>query len=83
MREAIKILTTPIAVAVHPAGCNPIFGDQATHVVVDDYAGGPFIVIRQFGDHIKEGEVRLDMDELEAVVSAARQLIAAQTAEAK
>ena len=70
-----RIRTTPISVAVHPAGENPTLGDQSTHVLVDDEGGGAFIVLRQCNDYIKPGEVLLDMDELEAVVIAARALI--------
>jgi len=70
-----RIRTTPISVAVHPAGQSPIYGEQAIHVLVDDESGGPFIVLRQCNDYIKPGEVRMDMDELEAVVIAARALI--------
>ena len=69
---------TPIGMSVHLPDESPIFGDDATHVLIDDDAAGPFIVLRQFGTEAKVGEVRLDIAELEAVLRAARRLIRAQ-----
>lgn len=73
-----RLRTTPLGVAIHPHDQSPVYGTQATQVMIDDEAGGPFIVLRQFNDYIKPGEIRLDMDELEAVVRAARRLMKAQ-----
>lgn len=78
---AIKV--TPITVSVHRADKNPVYGEGITHVSVDDDAGGAYIVLRQF-DLLAENEpvsVKLDLDELEAVTQAARDLIAAQPKE--
>ena len=72
---------TPIGMAVHLQDESPIFGEHATHVLIDDEAAGPFIVLRQFGEESKVGEVRLDIEELEAVLRAARRLIRAQPKE--
>lgn len=66
---------TIIAIAVHPPGDNPIYGETATHVILEDEAAGPFIVLRQSFDGIKPGEVRLDLEELAAVYDAAKRLI--------
>jgi len=73
-----KRIATPIAVAVHIQGESPVFGDSSTQVLVDDEAGGPFIVLRQCNSSTKPGEVRLDMDELELVIRVARRLMKAQ-----
>lgn len=72
-----KYLSTPLSTSIHRPGQNPIFGECSTHVTVDDDAGGPFIVLRQCDDNIKPGKVRLDMEELEAVLKAARKLMKA------
>jgi hypothetical protein len=77
--SALKI--TPIGMSVHLPDESPIFGEDATHVIVDDDAAGPFIVLRQFTDNSKLGEVRLDIAELEAVLRAARRLLRAQPKE--
>lgn len=75
----MKRATTPIAYAVHVHGTSAVFDDSVTKVMVDDDAAGPYIVLQQMGREAnKAGEVRLDMDELEAVVRAARRLIRAQ-----
>jgi hypothetical protein len=69
-----EILITPIKVAVHRKDDNPIFGENVIHVSVDDEAAGPFIVLESNAGHA-DG-LRIDQDELEAAVVAARQLIA-------
>ena len=61
--------------AVHRDDSNPIYGEQTTHVSVEDEAGGAFIVLRQFSDHPKLGEVRLEMDELETILRVSRRLM--------
>ena len=74
-----KRATTPIGYSVHVHGTSAVFDDSVTQVLVDDDAAGPYIVLKQSGREAnKAGEVRLDMDELEAVVRAARRLIRAQ-----
>jgi hypothetical protein len=72
---------TPIGMSVHMPDESPIFGDSSTHVMVDDDAAGPYLVLRQYGNERKVGEVRLDIDELESVMRAARRLIRAQPRE--
>ena len=74
---------TPIGMAVHLPDESPIYGESTIHVLVEDEAGGAFIVLRQVasdGEDMKPGEVRLDLEELEAVMRAARRLIRAQPA---
>ena len=36
---------TILTISVHPEGDNPVFSETATHVSIDDHAGGPFLVI--------------------------------------
>lgn len=54
--------------------CNPIFGEQAVHLTIEDEAGGPFFSIRT-----SEGEVKLDPEELEFIAAEARRLIQQRT----
>lgn len=68
---------TPIAVAIHPEGENAVFSNATTHVMIEDEAGGGFIVLRQFGDDAKPGEVRLEMGELRVIAQQAQKLLAA------
>ena len=67
------IKTTSIKKAIHVAGNNPISGDVAVHVSVEDEGGGAFLVIETVED---DGKIRIDLDELEAVLVAAREMIA-------
>ena len=70
-----EILTTTIKVAIHRRGTNPIFGEGVVHVSVEDETGGPFIVLESDDDN--SGGLRIDMEELEAAVVAARMMIGA------
>ncbi len=72
----MSFVVTPIAVSVHARGQSPIFGEGVTHVIVDDEAAGPFLRLKQADS--EKGEVCLDINELEAIVIAARKLIKAQ-----
>lgn len=69
-----EVIITPIKVALHRKADNPIFGENVIHVSVEDEAAGPFIVIESNAGYA-DG-LRIDSDELEAAVVAARQLIA-------
>ena len=69
-----KLLITPLKVSVHRRGDNPVYGDGAIKVTVEDDGCGPFIVLDS-NEEMKDG-LRIDMDELEVVTAAARKLIA-------
>lgn len=63
------VVTTPISVAVHYKQINPIFGEGATLVSLED-EGGAFISLVQEGVSL-----RFDLEELEKIVEVARGLI--------
>lgn len=67
-----EIRTTLMALSVHDEGDNPIFGESAIHVSLDDEAGGAFIVIHEIATDQK---IRIDLEQLELVVVEARKLI--------
>ena len=71
-----EIKITTISVSVHRAEMNPIFGEGVTRVSLDDDAAGPFVVLRQDGEKLENGEIRIDIEELRAVTEAAEKLIA-------
>jgi hypothetical protein len=66
---------TPIGASIHQHDVNPLYGEGVTHVLLEDDAAGAYILLKQADEHSKVGEVRLNMDELELVVKAARELI--------
>ena len=70
-----KYATTTLKVAVHREDVNPVFGEGVTYVIVDDEAGGPFLVIEQHDDVARPGAVRLDYEEFMAVAEAAKMLM--------
>jgi hypothetical protein len=70
----MKYTQTIKTIIVHPKG-EPLFDESATHVAIDDEGGGHYLILTQFPDDPEPGQVRLDSDELEAVYSAAKQLL--------
>lgn len=65
---------TILKISVHPEGDNPVFSETATHVSIDDRAGGPFLVIEQSRDDTDNGKIDVDFEEFDAIVEAAQQL---------
>lgn len=59
-------MMTTTAIAIHPAGESPIYGEMTTTVSLDDEAAGPFLVLKQ-----EKGEVRICFDEWREVQNAA------------
>lgn len=67
--------TTILQVSIHREDSNPVFGEGNTYVSVDDEAGGPFVVIEQHDDQSTTGKIRVDYQELEPIVEAAKMLM--------
>lgn len=72
--EQGKIVATPLKLAVHRVGVNPVYGESAVTVEVDDEGGGPYVILNANNGVDADG-MRIDLDELEAVTDAARSLI--------
>jgi hypothetical protein len=68
-----ECVITPMSVSVHRKSHSPVFGESAIQVTVDDESGGAFLRIKN-NDGI---DFSCDLDELEMVLVAARQLISA------
>ena len=67
--------TIPLKYSVFYKDVNPIFGEQTTHISIDDDAAGAFVVLEQCTD---EGQqtIRLDLPEFEELLRLATKLIA-------
>ena len=65
---------TILKISVHPEGDNPVFSETATHVSIDDHAGGPFLVIEQSRDDTGNGKVIINFDEFDAIIDAVKLL---------
>lgn len=63
-------MMTITAIAIHPAGENPIYGELTITVSLDDEAAGPFLVLKQ-----ESGEVRICFDEWTEVQAAVQTLL--------
>ena len=73
----IKYQSTTLSVAIHRPADSPICGDFVTNIRVDDEGGGPFIALSQSEYRGRpEGEIWIDTEELELIVSEARKLLA-------
>jgi hypothetical protein len=68
--------TIPLKYSVFGKNDNPIFGEFATHISIDDEAAGGFIVLEQFPDDGHQ-KIKLDLPELEEILRLANKLIAA------
>ena len=67
----IGLLTTITAMAIHPAHSSPVFGEMTTRITLNDEAAGPFFEITQ-----EEHTIRLEVDELRALLAAAETMLA-------
>ena len=63
-----------LTISVHPEGDNPVFSETATHVSIDDHAGGPFLVIEQSRDDTDNGKIIIDFEEFDAIIDAVKLL---------
>jgi len=72
--ESDYIITT-ISMSVHDREENPIFGDSVITVSLEDDAAGPYIVLKSLEEELKPGEIKVDLDQLDVILEAARVLI--------
>ena len=71
----MKHATTILKVAVHEETENPVFGASNIFVSIEDDAGGPFLIIEQDGDERGTVSLRIEYQELLAVVEASKMLM--------
>jgi hypothetical protein len=74
MENYMKYVQTIKSIMVYPEG-EPWFHELATEVSLEDEGGGYYVVLTQSPDAPELGRVRLDPDELDAVYTAAKQLL--------
>jgi len=74
MEDHVKYIQTIRSIMVYPEG-EPWFHELATEVSLEDEGGGYYVVLTQSPDAPELGQVRLDPEELDAVYSAAKQLL--------
>jgi hypothetical protein len=74
MEDHMKYTQTIKSIMVYPEG-KPWFHELATEVSLEDEGGGYYVVLTQSPDAPELGQVRLDSNELDAVYSAAKQLL--------
>ena len=74
MEDHMKYVQTIKSIMVYPEG-EPWFHELTTEVSLEDEGNGYYIVLTQSPDAPEPGQVRLDPDELNAVYSAAKQLL--------
>lgn len=67
----MKYKTTITTISIHPKNVNPVYGENVTHLCIQDEAAGPFITLSQVGEE-KFDCIRIDMEELELITAHAR-----------
>ncbi len=68
-----KYRTMVRSLVVYYEAENPIYGESAITVSIDDEAGGMFLVLSQYGDS-KTNEIRIDAEEWPSLNRAVIQL---------
>lgn len=66
--------TVPLKYSMFYDKDNSVFGESATHISIEDEAGGSYIVLEQFPDDGPQ-KLRLDIDELKQILSVANKLM--------
>lgn len=70
----MKPQLTITSLAIHRPGINPVYGEGVTHVSLADESAGFFLEVKQIEGH-GEQSIRLDPDELDLLVVAAKKLL--------
>ena len=63
--------TTITQVTIHKSDDNPVFGESATRIKLEDEGAGRYLVIEQDG-----GSISLDPEELDLIIAEAKKLMA-------
>lgn len=71
-----ELLTTITAMAIHPPHSSPVYGEMTTHIAMTDEASGPFFEVTQ-----DDKTLRLELEELRALVAAAESMLAQEGAQ--
>lgn len=66
-------VTNTRSLIVRPAG-EPIFGERATTVSIDDEAAGTFVILEQFG-RTDSGKIAIDPEEWPAIRDAVESML--------
>lgn len=66
--------TVPLKYSMFYEKDNPVFGESATHISIDDEAGGGYIVLEQFSDDGTQ-KLRLNLNELKELLRIANKLM--------
>jgi hypothetical protein len=76
-KSATRYTLTTIGISVHPKDENPFFSENATHVSLDDEAGGAFLVLTQCPDDVGPGvaKMKINIDEFPLIVEAVNKLL--------
>ena len=75
MTQKFHLATTEMS--VHREGESPLFDETAVKIRMDDDGGGAFFVIEHLANGLSDqGQVRVQLEELELIVKAARKMLA-------
>lgn len=60
----------PIKYSIFDETTNPIFGEDVTHFLIEDEAGGSYILLKQ-----NENKIKLNIEELEVLYNEAKKAV--------
>ena len=70
-----EYVSTILKFSVHQPGDHPVYSAGATHVSLDDEGGGPFLTLTQSPDVPEDATIRLELDELKAILATAETMM--------
>lgn len=70
-----NFVATIIKVAIHRDTENPVLGEGNTFISIDDDSAGSFILIEQEDSYNNDKSIRVDFEELGAIVKASKMLM--------
>lgn len=65
----MKYVNTITSVSIHSDEDNPVFGNSAIHIKIEDEAAGAYLVISQCSDE-NQGHVTVDFEQFEEMIKA-------------
>lgn len=61
---------TTLVISVHEKDDNPVFGQSATHVSLEDEGAGYYIKLTQYTDNPESETIKLNFEEVDDIVEA-------------
>jgi hypothetical protein len=74
MDKKSQVQTMIRSISVYREGDNPIFGESATHITLEDSGSGAWIELEQATDEPEPETIKIDFDEFDHISNAVKML---------